>query len=410
MRKLLRPRLLIATVLVAALYYFLISNISITELQRPHPSDYLYYTVKMTQEFGPTLEEAEFEQTGVWLEELYRQADEIVRTDPRIASLGIQTYKGLREYYEETSVAWQEENIDETDVLLTSDWPEELKHVDDVTWMIFGQKTDDDGFLGWRIQTLESIRDKYISWSNGIQQDLYEIEYADVLAWWQEADTDPPGIVEWGELHRAVFPYISFCLVWVLLTLTLLIAPVLTRDRMARMDTLQYASQRGRRIYRSQLWAVLLTAFLLITILLGVCATALVKVARVDILWNNPMRSFMGGAFLVMPLTFGQYLLIMAAFAYALGLGAALALFCLSGYSRNLVKMVATAAVPVFVGAGILGGALLTWNGVFHYIKLVKLYLWSGVPLLEMGVPLLILIAGLAMALVFLRKRRKAEL
>ena len=410
MRKILRPRLLIAAVLVAAIYYFILPNIAITVVQRPFPSDSLYYAVKMTQEFGPTLEDAEFEETGLWLDDLYRQADDFIRADPLIASLGIQTYKELREYNDEKSFEWSESIIAENGVAHQDDMPEDLTHINDVIWMILGQPTDTgDGFIGWRIQELELIRDRYSLWGVEVSRDVNDPSwYADYLTWLQETDAynDPTGIMPWNVLDSAVFPYISFCLVWVVLILTLLIAPILTRDRMAYMDTLQYASKRGRRVYHSQLWAVLLTAFLLVTIMLGVCAIALVKVARVDVLWNNLMKSFWFGS-LIIPFTMGQYLLIMAAFAYALGLGAALALFCLSGYSRNLTKMVVKAAIPVFVGAGILGGAVLTWNGVFHN---VKLRFESGIPFLEAGGPLLVLIVGVTMALFFLWKQRKAEL
>jgi hypothetical protein len=197
------------------------------------------------------------------------------------------------------------------------------------------------------------------------------------------------------------------------LAVSALLALTLTRDKATRVDILQLSSKCGRRIYQKQLLAMLISAFAIITLMLALFMSILVVRLKLDILWNNPLNSFMDwyrGDVLIpgVSLALGQYLLIIIGFAYALGIGLTLALFYLSGKSGNYISLLAK-AIPAFIIVGVFCGAMLARNGLFSFSPFNPYRIFLGEALFEPIVPAVILVAGTAMTWWFLRSRRRAE-
>jgi hypothetical protein len=364
--------MLIVAVMVSAVFYYIYP---FSYIQNIASKDDVSIALEMTERFGPTLDANEFEETAVWLNDLYRQADEIVRTDPEIAQLGFSTFQALLEARDEMDDNFPREEDGSID---TNKWPVELKELDNAFWQIWNTRLEPEhhGGLGYCIQELEQrIRPFYIT-------RVLDNSYGEVKDGIMFSDA-------WVELRG----FVSFGLAVVALLIAVLLAPMLTRDRMARMDAQQTASRRGRRIYISQFWAAILSSFLAVTVLLVSFAVLLFVGTGLWDMRNNPASSFMNFFMHVSTTqTLGQYLMSVTGYAYALGLSTAAIMFCLSGCSRSIATMVINATLLPLV-AGIFFGTVLTWDNERIGSK-----------------PIVVSIIGLIVALRFLWRRRKVEL
>jgi len=145
--------------------------------------------------------------------------------------------------------------------------------------------------------------------------------------------------------------------IWSILSVTLLLSPTLVRDRLRRVQAMQWASRRGRRVIRTQTAAALVSALLLALVNLIVYFVLLARQGSLP-LWDCPLYCGDGGT----PWfnwTYGQLILVLIGmnFAFALAAGG-LAVF-LSRFSANYVPMLLK-ATPLFltVGLGIASWAL----------------------------------------------------
>jgi hypothetical protein len=159
-------------------------------------------------------------------------------------------------------------------------------------------------------------------------------------------------------------------------------APLIVTDRMRKILPLQYSSKLGCRIKLRQFAATLLSSVLMTTLMLAVFALLLGR-AGAFTYWNHgtmTLHTSMVDMVTFTPMTLGSYLLILAALAYALGLGTAAVAFVVSRYSRNLITL-AIIIIPVFAALYFLHAAVLpnVWNSVNLQFRTAPLTLWSNI-------------------------------
>jgi hypothetical protein len=162
---------------------------------------------------------------------------------------------------------------------------------------------------------------------------------------------------EWhSELHGGIFwgftdlvRQTGFLLIIASLVLH---APLVTNDRMRNMLPLQYHTKTGRRIGMRQFTATVLSSLMLATVVISVFAVILAR-SGVFEYWRAGITSYLVDvgfnslSVAFSPISFGNYMLIMAALCYALCIGAAATAFALSRFSRNFITLTIK-IVPVF--------------------------------------------------------------
>lgn len=146
--------------------------------------------------------------------------------------------------------------------------------------------------------------------------------------------------------------------VFTIIAVIILIAPLLTTDRMWKLNLMQYSSTIGRRIFGIQFAATFVSA-LALSILLIAAAYIPFFVAGAGDYWDAHMMSLASYDSILYNITFGQYVLILAGMILVLSVGTACFAFILARFSANIVMMMMK-AVPV--GVAISGIAAVSVN------------------------------------------------
>ena len=149
-----------------------------------------------------------------------------------------------------------------------------------------------------------------------------------------------------------------------LIQITFHYPPTLVRDRLRKIQPMQWSARAGRKILHTQMGAALLSALVLTAVNLTVYAVPFLMKGPLRFAdcgldglwaWGTPWFDW----------TYGTYLLVLAAMILLLSLGAAGLTVFLSLYSGNYVSMLLK-ALPLFIVTGpILGSWLLDMP--FHF-------------------------------------------
>lgn len=153
-----------------------------------------------------------------------------------------------------------------------------------------------------------------------------------------------------------------------------LIAPLLTTDRMQKVNLIQYSSAIGRRMLGIQLAATAVSALMLSLLLIVAAYTPFLLAGAADY-WNAPILSHRGGHMLLYNITFGQYAIILAGMILVLSVGAACFAFILARFSTNMMTMLIK-TVPV--GVAVSGIAVLSINMALSYNNIVFSAIFRG--------------------------------
>ena len=144
----------------------------------------------------------------------------------------------------------------------------------------------------------------------------------------------------------------------VILSTLILISPLVTTDKMARVHLLQYSSRAGRKIHQKQLAAMLISTLGLTTVLVLIFSM-IFSLNETHVFWNNGLNSFMFPHFYIYSITYGQYTLLLIGVIYLLSIGAASFAFIISMLSKNMTTLLFM-IVPFFIIAAVFAHRILT--------------------------------------------------
>ena len=404
MRKIWRPGILAALVVLGGLYYTLRLSFFVEQIDGgrwrwdEHAAEYQLRRELMEQ-YGPVLDFADLPSLERRLEEEKARFEELVRDVPEAVEAGLSTYDALYAI-----------------------WDGDIEAVNRLTAK-GGTLTLEEGF-----EILNAVRpntnysevyalDYFLSRASIYTDDVFSLSES------PHFEDDPPWVrsrlAELEEqrglginLLSEHFPryftleYIKFAAVWVVLSVILLLSPTLVRDRLRRTRAMQWASCRGRRVLEVQMAAGLASSLLATAVNIVVLAVPL-AVKGAGSFWDCPLFTCEGSPFPWYDWTYGQYLLVMAGMLLVLGLiTGALTLF-LSQYSANYVPMMLK-AVPLFVMVGMLFGYTLM-EDMFCFSRTNGLFS-SAPPAFEVPVFAAVLALGLGLCAWTCSRQRRREL
>ena len=209
-------------------------------------------------------------------------------------------------------------------------------------------------------------------------------------------------IRETEEYENTVAYSVNLAILSVLAVLTL-VSPLIVTDRARHVHLLQYTAKHGRKILQKQLIAVLLSAFMLTTLLLAVFG-AIYGTNGTWVFWNSGLTSFLNSSIFWYEITYGQYIIIYIVLLYILCLGTAALAFVLSRHSRNLITLILKL---ILVFGSLVFLCSLAFINPFSLGHI--LYRKTGIPGMEPAICVLVLLAGLALSLYFVRREESVD-
>ena len=383
MRKIWNLKIVLVLALLCALYYQIFLSLHIDYFRTSHSkTEEIEYAIELVKRYGPTLEADEYAEFVTETREALKAEMEMhIREKPVFADAGIHSfedYERVRSKMEQTEA--------------------ERKAI----WTLLGEEGD---YVRFRLQALEKIEEWYhifpeITLPRLLSEARSAKEKARIAA---VMDTEEyRNIMELWVFYNTMEYALDLAVLSVLAVLVL-VSPLVAGDRSRKVHLLQYAAKEGRRILRRQLAAVLLSAFLLTTLLLAVFG-AIYSKNGTWVFFDSGLVSFLNGIIFWFDVTYGQYVLLYVVSLYAACLGAAALAFVLSRFSRNLITLILRliplfAALAFFCAFGLDG--MLSLNSFF--------YTMTRVPCIEPALFGLLCAAGVAAAILIVRRERKAD-
>jgi hypothetical protein len=383
LKKIWQPATLLIVAVLSFLYYFLFISFDIEIFPNGHPAtEDVAFSKELLQRYGSAPGE---EQVHAFIQERREQyqaeAEKWIAGDPAFAGVGIHNY---------------------ADYLAAKERPDLEEAVFDVIWTLYGDKVDFVGFKLQSIDYLETRHDNYLTstWPSLKQEAATDYEH-------QRLEQ----IKETGEYRQVLSSWVYdntlkvmvyFSMLVVLATLALL-APLIVRDHSRQMRLLQYSSRLGRRLIRQQLAAVILSSIILTTFLLAVMGL-IYSSNDTWMFWNSGLSSYLNSYFHLLPLTYGQYILVYIAILYAISIGSAMTAFVLSRFSQNIITLVIK-LIPAFAALGLLCYSVIS----LLFASGNRWYRWTRMVGIEPVVVLVFLGLGCLLAVWITRREHKID-
>lgn len=347
------------------------------------------------KKYGPTLEDNEIEEIRDDLEALCKKAEAAFVNEPLFRKNHITTYQEFEEFCDE---AWDDDKKDEDATAMKNYL--ESDAADRVYEDIYGIKES--------MRFVEEFQSDQKEGKNYYQYMLEEDskytqkEYDNVMKV-IAAREGWRNILEY-QIPQATTNYWGGLMALGILSVMLLTAPVLVRDRMLKMHSLQWSSKKGRPVINTQFGAALFSAFCLATIYLvlfgGIFATN-----KTWLFWNCRMYSFDAIALCWGNWTYGTYCLILIGIYYLVCLGSCALVFVLSRFSSHYISLLLK-TIPVYVILYLMCSDYAF--EAFYYGN--SLYQKTRVPYIEAIVPACYFIVGAGLAAIVCWRQRRAEI
>ena len=355
LRKIWQPRLVAATAVLGALFYFLFAHFSMAYFENgPFNAADAALGREWVAQYGTTMEPEERTRLDGQL------ADEIGALDGQIAALFEENPQlaaearafGITDYA--TLVTFDDTSYFEL-IEAGGEEAERAQAVRDSIVALPGYP---------RVQELSSylaLYDARLAYGD-VEPEALALHTPAEQARIIELSVSAPSMLP-GGIQVSTVTYLGWLAVWMAIGPIVLLSPLFVRDRLCRVRPLQWVSRTGRRIGGAQMGAGLLSAFALSAVSLALYA---VPFALNDpfAFWDCPLYTsaltMAGGSvgFTWFDLTYGQYVLACAVLLLALGVASGAFALVLSRLSASYVAMLLK-ALPLLVALGPIGASWL---------------------------------------------------
>ena len=382
LRKIWNSRILLVVALLCTLFYWLFMSFYIDFFPNGHPAiEEFEYSNELLDRYGPTLEEDEYvEFISANREKVIAEMERYIKSNPVFAKVGISSYEDYERVYKK-----QNPTEAETEAL----------------WTLFGKESN---FVRFKLQTIEWIENQYRDYPRYVSElmseatNQKEIDRLNAILETKEYTN----IMEW-EVYENTVGYTVYLAILSILAVFVLVSPLIVTDRARNVHLLQYSSKHGRKILQKQLLAVLLSAFMLTTLLILIFG-AIYSTNGTWVFWHSGMTSFLNGPIFLFDITYGQYIVLYIVLLYTLCLGTAAMAFLFSRFSRNLITLILK-LMPMFAVLTVL--CLYVFNDPFSMNN--SLYKALGMIGIEPLVCGGVFIVFLAVSLYFVRREKEVE-
>lgn len=420
-KKILRPLPLLILAVFTVIYAFVVLKEPYGWMTKYHNvCDSVAVSRDLIELCGPTLEPEELEGAVEILSERYiKELEQVILENPLFAKAGVTDYISFFRLENKIELSFLEPEMLQDKEYLAQNYP--YFDIDnDYTLTPAEREICDQGLV---FNVTAAIKYNTISNSFPVlweQISFYKEAFIDELwgynipAFGKERikeiheNDDMRNILPgYGIYHlKMFFPALA---IMILLALCILLAPVITKDNMSGLISLQYSSKTGRKILSRQLAAVIFTAFIVALINIAAVFGFFIKTVLHTFLksglnsFTDPFSySFFKG-------NFGQYLIAVSILIIVFSIASAMFIFFLSKLSKNYISLL-LALVPT----GTLLAALcysifkdpfaITSSGYQ-----TTLYPIIPIPYVEVYIVAALFIIGIVLVSILLKKANKVE-
>ena len=394
LRKIWRPGILAAILLLGAVYYWMFPEFYIEYFcNGPAEQAEFQLASEWVAEYGPTLEPEERAELDGQLAEEIKEFDRQLAAIPEAAAAGLADYAAFSQfreaYYSDTAASDSRADMD-MEYLLSRVYGA-------TNWYIIRE-------LQYTMELYDTKEERsalVISGRREEGQPEAMVHREEQLAEPERAHSLLPISME-GSTRE----YGKDLAVWCVLSVVLLLCPTLVRDRLRRTRAMQWTSRWGRAILTTQMAAALCSALVL--------TVANLVIYAIPFLAQGPLRfrdCGLGGIWEWsapwFDWTYGTYLMVLVGLILALSLAAAGLTLFLSQYSSSYIAMLLK-ALPLFAAVGaVLGSWLLDQPFTFRRF-------WENGPWMPKGTEFVVIavlvLLGMGLCLLTCSRRKKQEL
>ena len=378
LRKIWRPGILAAILLLGAVYYWMFPEFYIEYFcNGPASQAQFQLASEWVEEYGPTLEPEERAELDGQLAEEVGKFDRQIAAIPEAAEAGLTDYEAfcefLEDYHADTSDSGGKADMDRESLV--------QRVYNGTNWYVIEEIQYTTGLY----DTQEEHSALVISGRRAEGQPEAMVHREEQLAEPERAY----GLLPFS-VKESTQEYGMDLAVWCVLSIVLLLSPTLVRDRLRGTRAMQWTSRRGRSVLTTQLAAAMLSALVL--------TAANLVIYAIPFLAQEPLRfrdCGLGGIWdwgsPWFDWTYGTYLFVLAGLILALSLATAGLTVFLSQYSASYIAMLLK-ALPLFAAVGaVLGSWLLDMPFSFRR-------LWEGGPWTPKGTEAVVAAALLAVS------------
>lgn len=323
MKKIWRPGILLALVVIGVVYFWLWPSYYARHFGSSYTYDRYYCeaTAELVRCFGPELEPEERDELVSMLGEAEAELNAELAAIPECVELGITDFDSA---------------------VRAVDWPENDTDYQTGELILNSTSYVRVSRIAYALNELDNIDTTREGYLNQRYDRSSEAQFARVEEVYFDMDS-----VNLLPTYAAIFEYPGMLAVWCVLSITLLLSPVLVRDRLRRVRQMQWSSRCGRRVLGSQFAAGIVSALFLAVVNIALYALPHIIRNHMLLYLNCPMND----SPLWVDLSYGQYLLVLCALELIISLSAAVLTLFLSQYSGNYISMLLK-AIPLFVVLG----------------------------------------------------------
>lgn len=382
-KKIWNLKILALITIINVLFFLIFMEFNISCFPNGHPfTEYYNFSEELTLQYGTTLEKHEFDEFAKKREELVEQAENYIARDAIFSAAGIYNYEDYYKFVNSSKEKTKEEDI--------------------VLWRLSGKECD---FVEFKIAALDSMINDYKDARVYYKDQILETDRPKEIKRLQEIlDTQQYKSIMHYHTIGNTSSYILWFSILAVLSVLILLSPLLVADKMRGVNVLQYTSKKGRKLLLSQLWAVLISAFLLTTIQLIVVG-GIYSTKGTHIFWENGMNSFIGRTSFWFDMTYGQYILYALGMIYLCSIGTALIAYVIAGISQHYIQLILK-LVPVFILLALL------CKSVFDVCFSMDntLYQLTGIVGIEVIACSIMLVLGSLLCIVFAQRMKKIDI
>lgn len=399
LKKLFQPILLLVALLITIVFFNL--NLSFIHTFWPNgPFVPVYeYASDWQSRFGPTLEEEEIAEIEAEYFNLLDQVDKIISENAIAKQLQITTYEEFE--------SWYEENVSGGRINEMNEAEEEIIEQSEA---IEQDLTDESGRS--MVNQIYVLQNLYYSIKQFDSTDTFPTN-EDYTEKEQERISETLFLEEeWRnilptELSSAITSHFNEILKLVIFLLSLLIPSVFVRDRLVRLQNIQWSSRHGRNILWTQFASGMAVSFFVVTCVVGFFG-GLLYYTDFRQYFSNGLNSFFMADSLQVSFyqwTFGQWMVKVGLLTLLIGMAYSSILLFLSQTSKHylslLMKVIPVGFVFMFVADPILYNA-------FHLNNV--LYQWIKIPMIELYMGVLLLLISISLPIIYCIRQRDKDL
>ncbi len=379
-KKIWNPIIVGILLLFGIIYYFLFSSYYI----QYYDSGAADLAADLFQKYGSTLDSNEITEIRDLL------AEEEARFTYMVQSLPIAAENNIRSY--EQFITFRENYY-------SNNSGDANLEVERVIWTIAANTNLS------QIQNIEELLEDYHNKSTrSLQEDyIYAAASSEEKARLNELEQSD---IKYGYLPTSILDHttgltISF-MIWVAASIVILLSPIVVRDRLNRVQSLQYASATGRRILSVQTLAAVSSAVILTA---GNCLIYGGLLIAKGALRFKDFYLFAREYVPWVNWTYGTYLLVLAAMALGIGITTALLTIFLSRYSQNYIGMLLKAILLLACFIALFSVLPIITRPFFLFNPMSVQWHRKGIEIILLGS--LFLLSAFIMGIALIRQRKQ---